>query len=183
MESEAVILISPALGVRFKLLACGAEVRIDLLQVIAPDGPIRHTAIEAECRHLSDAIADGIHAEQGGHEVAGDELALGELCGVLRHVVELHQREAVAVELAVVDWDAEAAVRQVLAVHEATARPVALALLNEMHAEATDREVGQWVGDFTLADGIHQFGVPAAHLRLILDELAHLVREGFTGPT
>lgn len=80
-----------------------------------------------------------------------------------------------AVELAVV--------RQGLAVHEATARPVALALLNEMHAEATDREVGQWVRDFTLADGIHQFGVPAAHLRLILDELAHLVREGFTGPT
>lgn len=39
-------------------------------------------------------------------------MALGELRGGLRHVVELHQREAVAVELAVVDWDAEAAVRQ-----------------------------------------------------------------------
>lgn len=88
-----------------------------------------------------------------------------------------------AVELAVVDWDAEAAVRQVLAVHEATARPVALALLNEMNAEASHCEIGKRVGDFTLADGIHQFGVPAAHLRLILDELAHLVREGFTGPT
>lgn len=36
---------------------------------------------------------------------------------------------------------------------------------------------------FTLADGIHQLSVPAAQFRLILDELAHLVREGFTGPT
>ena len=52
-----------------------------------------------------------------------------------------------------------------------------------MHAEATDREVGQWVCDFTLADGIHQFGVPAAQFRLILDELAHFVRKRFTGPT
>ena len=33
-----------------------------------------------------------------------------------------------------------------------------------------------------LADCVHQLGVPAAHLGLVLDELADLGREGFTGP-
>ena len=45
-------------GLLLDTVAGGTEARMDLLQVIAADGPIRHTAVEVEHRHLSDVMTE-----------------------------------------------------------------------------------------------------------------------------